>query len=257
VLGALLAASDGLAPDALTYQNGRFESALAVLEGDFEAAARIASRARGSNTSRDRDAHDSLALTEVLALVESGAKERAARVARDHLAATRSMVAAAFDVAPILRGIAGEPPEKAAVPFADRALPHAAWGIWAWPQAKDEAAAKDLVAKRPSLGPVRNHRTLGGALHAFEARVLALSGRTDEARPVFEMATRTCHVIDEPFASTYAHLWLGELLEAKGENDAACKAYAVVIARWGKAKKSVTAEKAAKAAKRLRCPRST
>jgi serine/threonine-protein kinase len=85
--------------------------------------------------------------------------------------------------------------------------------------------------------------------------VLRLAGRVDEAISHLRRAVATCLDPHYIFDQTWAAEELGEALEAKGDKDGACAAYAAVLARWGHAKpRSVTADAARARAKKLGCP---
>jgi hypothetical protein len=86
----------------------------------------------------------------------------------------------------------------------------------------------------------------------------------DEAVPVLERLTRSCRVFDHDLALDatleaslkYLHdqLLLGQAHEARGDKTGACRAYALVIERWGRARpRSVTAAHAADRIRALGC----
>jgi serine/threonine-protein kinase len=86
--------------------------------------------------------------------------------------------------------------------------------------------------------------------------VLLRAGRPAEARASLTRAAFSCHPFQDDIAMrdwARASLLLGRALEATGDASGACAAYARVVARWGGAKRSVTAEEARAAAKKLGC----
>jgi serine/threonine-protein kinase len=68
---------------------------------------------------------------------------------------------------------------------------------------------------------------------ACAGRALTMAGRPAEAIPRLEHLARGCEVLDYPFLTTHALIWLGEAHDAAGDHEAACAAYRDVIARWG------------------------
>ena len=80
-----------------------------------------------------------------------------------------------------------------------------------------------------------------------------LSGRLPEARPHLQEAASDCGTLLTPMRNTLAMFQLGEVLSALGEKEGACGAYRGVLDRWGAAKESVTAKKAAARVKALGC----
>jgi serine/threonine-protein kinase len=85
-------------------------------------------------------------------------------------------------------------------------------------------------------------------------RVRLLAGDATQATAPLQRATTSCRAYDEPFAHTRAFARLGEALEATGDAAGACRAYSVVLARWGKATVlAVTAERARARAAALAC----
>lgn len=68
---------------------------------------------------------------------------------------------------------------------------------------------------------------------AARARLDRITGRTDLAIDTFSQVTSNCFVLAEPFLWVRSHLWLGQAYEDKKDVPAACKAYGVVLERWG------------------------
>ena len=82
---------------------------------------------------------------------------------------------------------------------------------------------------------------------------LRMTAHLDEALPELELAARNCRAVSFPLEHTHANLHLGLALEAHGDHDAACAAYATVQQRWGSVSGSDTARTALTHAKRLNC----
>ena len=77
---------------------------------------------------------------------------------------------------------------------------------------------------------------------AVSVHLAWLAGRLPEAAAVLRATVATCGELEEPFLHQRARLWLGQVLEARGEEAAACEAYRAVLRRWGNATaRSVTA----------------
>jgi serine/threonine-protein kinase len=132
---------------------------------------------------------------------------------------------------------------------------HASLWPYLWLQAYAPAATRDeaLVAIQ-ALGvplPAYTPKTLG---IAYAGHAYLLASRLDDALPLLERAGASCMALEFPMEHTLAHLWLGRAREAKADTAGACKAYAVVLERWGKAKpRSVSADEARARSKALGC----
>jgi eukaryotic-like serine/threonine-protein kinase len=83
-------------------------------------------------------------------------------------------------------------------------------------------------------------------------KVYALAGRSAEALPYLKAAARACDVLADPMAQTQAHLYLGIALADSGDKQGACKAWQVVLGRWGTSG-SITAQETRKRAKDAGC----
>jgi serine/threonine-protein kinase len=115
--------------------------------------------------------------------------------------------------------------------------------------------ANEALAALPPFLPLPPPRELV-MTDAAIGKVYALAGRTADALPYLRRGAATCLALDEPVMHTRAHLFLGQALEASGDVAGACAAYGVVIARWGSAPKSLTADKARARARAIGCGRS-
>jgi len=84
-------------------------------------------------------------------------------------------------------------------------------------------------------------------------RVLAANGERERGLGHLESVTRSCLVLENPFALARALRVTGEVREAANENEAAGKAYRQLIDRWGRASpRSRSAEAARAALKRMK-----
>lgn len=87
----------------------------------------------------------------------------------------------------------------------------------------------------------------------FQARVFALAEKYPEALPVLEEAGRICTTDDTSLWQTQNYAFLGITREAMGDKPGACRAYQLVLSRWGKSKESRTAKDVRNRAKKLGC----
>jgi eukaryotic-like serine/threonine-protein kinase len=112
--------------------------------------------------------------------------------------------------------------------------------------------AREALAALPRYSPLPTFlpQSLGVA-HIGQTYLRA--GRVDEALPYLKKAAAACVALYRPFVHTHVHASLGEALAAKGDKTGACAAYQVVLDRWGKDRRSVTAQTARTARAKLRC----
>ncbi|WP_394834368.1 protein kinase [Pendulispora rubella] len=75
-------------------------------------------------------------------------------------------------------------------------------------------------------------------------RVYLLSGHAEKAIPFLDRAASACYAVIFPLEHTSANLHLGLAREQIGDVAAACAAYEVVLKRWGKEPRSVSARRA-------------
>jgi serine/threonine-protein kinase len=125
----------------------------------------------------------------------------------------------------------------------------AAWAAPASTRQEAEAAIDALPAFGgvPPFNPNLPSQALVG--HAY-----LLAERTDDAVAALRSGTAACTLLIEPVASTRAWAELGAALEAKGDAPGACRAYRIVLDRWGRAKpRSITAGKARARVAALAC----
>ncbi|MBX3192602.1 MAG: protein kinase [Labilithrix sp.] len=243
---------------------------IAALFGDFAGAAEeLAAAKRIVDPQRDLLPHAAWGVRQLDLLAETGDAKGATR-----LAAELAGRIAVWSRSPIIAQSVGparhfEPRLVAARPqlsAVDRERELAAWRSWGpvtdlspasrWALgdamlAGTEAAAREALARMPPLG---SQPAVESGVDALTGRALLLGGRFTDAIAPLQAATLRCDAVEEPFVHTQAHLWLGQALEAQGEIGAACKAYGVVLRRWGAATSSVTAAAARKRAAKLACP---
>jgi serine/threonine protein kinase/tetratricopeptide (TPR) repeat protein len=113
--------------------------------------------------------------------------------------------------------------------------------------------AREALALFPDVKPpmVVSDKDYGLAMLG---KLYTLVGRAGEAVPMLERTVKSCYALMAPIVHTRAAYHLGLALEASGDREAACGAYANVLARWGNAKPpSVTAAKARERSRSLRC----
>ncbi|WP_394822142.1 protein kinase domain-containing protein [Pendulispora albinea] len=85
-------------------------------------------------------------------------------------------------------------------------------------------------------------------------RVYFLTGDTAKAVQYLGHGARRCQALRRPFEHTWLHLHLGAALERAGDIPGACAAYDVVLTRWGKEPRSVSAKTARARHAALHCP---
>ena len=115
--------------------------------------------------------------------------------------------------------------------------------------------AEQALAAQPAFGPIPpfTPRTLG---NAYIGTTFFLAGRTAEALPYLERAAGSCLAIESPYEHTQVQLLFGQALGQVGRHDEACKAYGVLLSRWGAARpRSVTADRARVLAAAEGCPK--
>ena len=125
-----------------------------------------------------------------------------------------------------------------------------AFGSALLPSTKAEAE-KTIDGANLALVPLRLDSD-GALLRGNIGRLFQRAGRSDDALAYLRAAAGDCNPLQNAFDAVHAHLWLGELLEARGDTAGACTEYRVVLDRWGKTK-SVTAERARARRGKLAC----
>jgi serine/threonine protein kinase/tetratricopeptide (TPR) repeat protein len=131
-------------------------------------------------------------------------------------------------------------------------LGHLWVSAWALPAGSRDDGVAALEALPEMGGPPTFAPTI--ATQACVGRAYLLAGHVDEAIAPLRAGAATCTVLNENLTNTRGWHDLGVALEAS-DRDGACKAYGVVLARWGHAKpRSVTADDARARSKALGCP---
>ena len=243
-------------------------SVLAVLDGDFEAAARLIEAWRTETAEKpDQDRHASPALELAKVYREMGRLKRAGEVADDF---TRRMSAwtepplsdwtIAFLPFRLWAGsISREAFERGRAEWAERFrakwtaagrrpdtdLDWLTWSNGYGAPAETESEAREAIATMPrELSPVMaTGRWMAVDLNRGKTYVLA--GEHDKALEPLRRAARSCSALVDPMSFVLARFYLGMALEGTGSVDGARAAYGEVLTHWGKARpKSVTAERA-------------
>jgi serine/threonine-protein kinase len=209
----------------------------------------------------------------VKVLLETGDLARAAALA-DDLLKKRGARNDEADARPLLYAIAvrgkrrseREREEQVAASIADAEAQSekTATATWRWriwldayaAPAESRAEAEQALRARDSFPAfAASNRYVFQTPEIAEGKMYALVGRYDEAIARLKPWAESCHALSAPFEFTHAWYWLGESFAAKGDTEAACHAYGVVLSRWGHAKpQSVTARAARAKRAALHCP---
>ncbi|WP_394823936.1 protein kinase domain-containing protein [Pendulispora albinea] len=145
--------------------------------------------------------------------------------------------------------------EKRAAPFLSRTW-GLRWGSVEWSRAVAVDAWKTRPPPGPAAGSLEQPMSLRSLSDILEGHAALMAGEYAQAIQLLEPATKSCDDLEEPFASTRGHLWLGRAREGLGDRAGACAAYADVVKRWGDAKpRSSTAEEAKRRQRALGCAR--
>jgi serine/threonine-protein kinase len=127
---------------------------------------------------------------------------------------------------------------------------------WAAP-AESPEEVQQAMAALPEYLPLPGRYFRDAAEEVWAGRAFVLAGRADDALPLLQSAVQTCHsiILEEAgaVAPTQAYYWVGRAKELKSDREGACAAYRTVLERWGKLKRSVTAELARKQIAALGC----
>jgi serine/threonine-protein kinase len=246
-------------------------ASLAILVGDFRSAdVLLADAEQKVGSLRSVFPFEPAGLVRVRLALEAGERDRAAMLA-DDLLKKRGVRNDEDDPRPLLYAVAvrgrrrtdSERREQLAAWIAAREADftdakHWRWQIWsegfAQPaETRDEALA--ALGQRSAYPPFDGFNRLPQQVpEIHEGRLYALAAKPDEAIARLEPPATSCYALPAPFAYTQAWFWLGEARSAKGDTDGACRAYAVVLSRWGNAKpRSVTADAARARRASLRC----
>jgi serine/threonine-protein kinase len=247
--------SPGMSLDTVRH---RHAFGLATLSGDLHTAEReLREWDRSESGDLSELTHAPLAADLVALHIEDGDRAGAAEVARDFLKQRKAWIASrAYDLEAVgWQGLyAADAASKADLARArERSFaksPKRLWDIgYLGTPIKTLADAQEILDHRPDelwfLTKVRDEDAYGNALR--------VAGHLDEAMPMLELAAHNCRALFFPIEHTRANLHLGLALEAKGDHDGACAAFATVVKRWGKVRGSETARTALAHAATLRC----
>jgi len=129
----------------------------------------------------------------------------------------------------------------------EQRLPRAYLGyVWVyghvWTATTREDAVKALAAI-PKYAPLPWYRP-GLLADALVGRTYLQAGQPADALPILERATKSCHVLDDPFTYVQSFGWLGAAREQTGDKPGACAAYGEVARRWKTMPHSVSAREA-------------
>jgi hypothetical protein len=259
---------------AATSPRDRF--ALDVLAGDFDAAERDARELDNALADDpNRPAHAALARWLVQLYRETGREAAAVKVAEDFLRRQSAWAAdprnedfaIGRDATPSMLAVVARANRMEKARFEEqRSAWVDAWRARTFPTylpylwvhgyaavaetAAEARVALDALSRFPPL-PSVVPETLADA---HIGRVKLLTGHVNEAIAPLERATASCYALVLPFEHTQAELTLGKALEAKGDGARACRAYRVVLHRWGRARpRSVTGSEAQRRSRALGC----
>lgn len=242
-------------------------ASLAVLRGRWAEAETLAralsDKARGSTA---RTAHGSPARLLASIYVETGRLAEAAKIADRFLQRREAWIPEHWhentplldDATPFMLGVARESGllddqgmnqrREALLTEWKAQLPTAfVNSVWYYAYAAPSRTGADASLAYREL---RAYEPLPALASAWESAARGwaalLAGRFEEARESLTAATRNCNAFDEPLTITRAHLHLGLALEKLGEKEEACRAFGVVLDRWGAARTPSVSAKEAK-----------
>jgi tetratricopeptide (TPR) repeat protein len=127
--------------------------------------------------------------------------------------------------------------------------------IWAMGYARTASSpeqARVALAALGRFGAAPPVFTPQSSIDAYVGRTYLLAGRAADALPYLQRAAGQC-ALSWPIEQTRAMYDLGDALAKTGNVPAACDAFARVLARWGSAKRSVTAAAARTRAHDIGC----
>jgi eukaryotic-like serine/threonine-protein kinase len=239
---------------------------LDIAMGNFQAAERETLAARAIVASdAEANTHSRLALQLMEIYSETNRPKEAGRVAENYLKLedawirshrsdedSISMYWAMFRAKSMSRGAFLEKRGSWVQAHASEAMHMGALSSYACGVETAEEA-REALALFPNIKPPMAVSEKDYAL-AMLGKLYTLSGRASEAVPMLERMVKSCYALMAPILHTRAAYHLGLALEASGDREAACGAYAKVLERWGNATPpSVTAAKARERSRSLRC----
>jgi eukaryotic-like serine/threonine-protein kinase len=263
--------SDAERPRSVLYD----EMQLAFLRGDFAEVLRRAHEVEKLTADAQAETDHQPAARAILeALTESGQQGAAATYAAQYMKRREAWLhdpfaedfALANDlVPPVLRALRAankiSPADFRAqrdafvTSWLDRLVPHALGYVWMHGRASlvetPEDAREALDAFPTAAVPAYTPKTLAAM---WAGKTYLLAGRVDDAIATLQRTASSCLALEFPVLHTQSNLWLGKAREAKHDTAGACQAYAVVLARWGKAiPRSISADEARARRKALGC----
>ncbi|WP_394844025.1 protein kinase [Pendulispora brunnea] len=229
-----------------------------VLAGDFRAAER-ALDAWGAVTSSAKyeDEHGYFTDMQLGMAMELGDKDLASRVAADFLAKRDAWLRSSYfdwEITALRAqyragGISREAFDRARQAWLAREIqrPLVASKNLGWIRAYAQAVATpqdaaDALRALSDYMPMADALTRDVETDDAIGLVYLLTGNVEKALPYLRGAASSCQAVQFPFAHTRAHLHLGMALERIGDRAGACKAYNVVLARWGQEPRSTSAK---------------
>ena len=114
----------------------------------------------------------------------------------------------------------------------------------------DEARA--ALAELPKYAPLPSFLPQSLAT-AHIGAVYLHAGEIANAIPYLKKSTASCMALYRPLVHTQAHLALGDALASRGDKAGACASYQTVLERWGKDRRSVSAQAARTGRAKLHC----
>jgi serine/threonine protein kinase len=258
-------------PSRRPFLQAKRDLALGVLEGDFRTAREQVTAAETALAGENDEAdHEEIALAGMRIELELGNATGVARIADAYSERRDAWTKSDFidyGIVPLrAKYLAGLTSRRAFVGQRDEWLKvqegrQEQVGVrgFEWSMAFAEAVATDADAVEaldvlPRFLPLVDPMTRDADMDVLIGHVYLLAGQLPDARRFLERATRSCRALDLPLSQTVAWLYLGELLEKNGDVNGACKAYRVVLSRWGKVRESHSAATARERASKLACP---
>lgn len=235
----------------------RWAAHLAVLDGDLDLAARIASEWESATADSSRlDDHVFPNRFRQWLALERGDNDEAGRIARDFLVRSRAWPAPPYDFDPRIYSIATmriSGASSAAVARAEAASwlatelgrPGAERGnAWVWAYAgitRDRADAEYALEALPRYMPLSDPLTRRSNYDELIGSVFLKDGMPLDALPYLRRAAHACRAVDFPFAQLHAGLALAQALRATGKIRESCEESRNLAAWARRAGKSVTA----------------
>ncbi len=243
---------------------------LSLLDGKFDAALSAARELEDHlPSSASRAKHADFALRRALILFELGRVKEAAAIAEDFLARMDAWQAPPLASDPSIDFFeflfrAGKIDRAAFVEkrsrwldaenerdrAADKVTARQASMTWtkafaAFVESPEEA--KEALDALPKYLPLTPASQAPIWYNFSVGKTMLYGGRTDEAVTRLHRVANACLALRHPQLHTRAHLLLGMAYEARGDVEAAKRAYGVVVERWGAASPPSTSARAARA----------